>query len=281
MRCAWDAFTGILPQWMRYEVDKLSSSSLQELRLRLHKPPELITVNNRYYLSRSVTEEDLQFCINTASRYSPWAAQTVKQGYITAPGGHRIGLCGQASVSQGRMVGIRVPNSLCLRVARDFPGIAGAAKTLKGSVLIVGRPGSGKTTLLRDLIRLRSEFGQGSVGVVDEKGEIFPVSNHMLCFETGKHTDVISGCTKSQGMDMILRNMGPTTIAVDEITAEEDSQALANAAWCGVDLLATAHARDKKELYSRQVYKPIIENKIFSHLLVLRQDKSWYTERLE
>ncbi len=281
MRCAWDAFLGILPQWMRYEVDKRSSSTLQELRLRLHKPPELITADNHFYLGRSVTEEDLQFCINTASRYSPWAAQSVKDGYITAPGGHRIGLCGQASVSQGHMVGIRVPNSLCLRVARDFPGIGAGAEALKGSVLIVGRPGSGKTTLLRDLIRLRSESREGSVGVVDEKGEIFPVSNHAACFDTGKRTDVISGCTKAQGVDMILRNMGPTTIAVDEITAEEDCKALANAGWCGVDLIATAHARDKKELYSRQIYKPIIAQKLFSHLLVLRQDKSWYSERLE
>lgn len=281
MKCAWDAFLGILPQWMRREVDRLSSATLQELRLRLNKKPELVTARDHIFLDRPVTVEDLQFCINTATRYSPWSAQTVRHGYITAPGGHRIGLCGQASVAEDRMTGIRIPNSLCLRVARDFPGVAQSAKGLKGSVLIIGSPGCGKTTLLRDLIRIRSECSMASVGVVDEKGEIFPTHNNAFCFETGIRTDVITGCRKSQGIDMILRNMGPGTIAVDEITAPEDCEALLCAGWCGVDLMATAHAANKQELYSRRVYKPIVETKLFSHLLVLRQDKTWYTERME
>lgn len=280
MQCAWDSFIGILPHWMRSDVDQKGRHSLQELRLRVDKPPELITSEGSYRLSRPVGLSDLEFCINTASRYSPWSAQSARSGYITAMGGHRIGICGQAAMADSKMVGIRTLSSICLRVARDFPGIAESAKSLPGSVLILGSPGSGKTTLLRDLIRTRSKLGPGSISVVDEKGEIFPTDTKKYFFDTGPRTDVLSGCTKAQGIDAVLRNMGPETIAVDEITAQEDCMALANALWCGVQLLATAHAANKKELMSRKLYAPIVESGLFNNLLILRTDKSWYTERM-
>jgi len=280
MQCAWDSFIGILPHWMRSDVDQKGRHSLQELRLRVDKPPELITSEGSYRLTRPVGLSDLEFCINTASRYSPWSAQSARSGYITAMGGHRIGICGQAAMADSRMVGIRTLSSICLRVARDYPGIAASAKNLPGSILILGSPGSGKTTLLRDLIRMRSNLGPGSISVVDEKGEIFPADTKKYFFDTGPRTDVLSGCTKAQGIDAVLRNMGPETIAVDEITAQEDCMALANALWCGVQLLATAHAASKKELLSRKLYAPIVESGLFNNLLILRTDKSWYTERM-
>ena len=121
MRCAWKELLGILPPWLRQNVDRQGKTDLQELRLRLGLPPELVTARGSFLLDRAVSGDDLHFCINTASRYSPWAAATAAQGYITAPGGHRIGLCGEASVRDGVMTGIRNPTSLCIRVARDLP----------------------------------------------------------------------------------------------------------------------------------------------------------------
>ena len=144
MRCAWEAFINLLPIHMRKNVDKLGSESLQELRLRINQPPELIMPNGSQFLSEPVVKEDITFCVNAASRYSPWTAATSAQGYITAPGGHRIGLCGNATVVDGTMKGITDISSLCLRVARDFPGVADKAAICSGSILILGKPGSGK-----------------------------------------------------------------------------------------------------------------------------------------
>ena len=279
MRCAWSSFISLLPQWMRSDVDKYGKQSLQELRLRLHRPPELITKENSILLNRAVCLDDLNFCVNTASRYSPWSAWTSRFGYITAPGGHRIGLCGNAIVKDQQMTGISAVTSLCLRVARDFEGIARCAP-MEGSVLILGKPGWGKTTLLRDLIRMRSDLGQAGISVVDEKREIFPGTDNTLCFPPGKRTDIITSCSKAQGIEAVLRNMGPGAIAVDEITSQTDTQALLNAAWCGVCLLATAHAGSKAEFMKRNVYRPLVDAGVFDVLLVLRQDKSWYTERM-
>ncbi len=280
MKCAWQAFINLLPVWMRESVDKHGRSTLQELRLRLNSPPELVIHNGSIWLERCVSAEDLHFCINVASRYSPWASGTTRHGFITAPGGHRIGLCGSAVCNNGIVSGVHRLSSLCLRVARDFPGIAGDAAGCKGSVLIIGKPGSGKTTLLRDLIRQKSNQISGSISVVDEREEIFPHLHNQSCFPVGRHTDILSGCGKTQGIEMVLRNMGPEVIAVDEITASEDCIALLHAGWCGVKLLATAHAGSRSDLHNRPVYRPIIESGIFDTLLIMNPDKSWKAERM-
>lgn len=274
MRCAWKELLSVLPVWMRTKVDELGRDSLEELRLRLGLPPELIQSTQDQSLTRIVTSDDLNYIVNTASRYSPWSAATMAQGYITAPGGHRIGLCGEAVVQNGTMTGLRQVTSLCVRVARDFPDIAGKLRGVTGSILIIGKPGSGKTTLLRDLIRQRSN--SGSVAVVDERGELFPNG-----IPTGNRTDILTGCPKAQGIDCLLRTMGPQTIAVDEITSETDCEALRKAGWCGVQLLATAHAGSRMDLFSRPVYKPILHSKLFETVVILHTDKSWKAERME
>ena len=279
MRCAWQAYLNLLPMWMRSNVDRLGKDILQELRLRLNTPPELITSKGSQWLEQGVTKDDLAYSINAASRYSPWSAGTAAQGFITAPGGHRVGLCGSATVVNGNMTGISAPTSLCIRVARDFQGISAGAATLKGSILIIGKPGSGKTTLLRDLIRQKSAQGI-AVSVVDERGELFPSSENQMCFPPGIRTDILSGCSKEQGIDAVLRNMSPQIIAVDEITAEEDCRALIHAGWCGVKLLASAHAENTSDLLSRPVYKPIIKSGLFQTLLIMQPDKTWRMERI-
>ena len=79
---------------------------------------------------------------------------------------------------------------------------------------------------------------------------------------------------------MMLRTMGPSCIAVDEITAEEDCRALLEAGWCGVSLLATAHAACKEDLLSRPIYRSIVDCKLFDTLLMMLPDKSWQLERM-
>ena len=276
MRCAWNELIAILPVWLRQDVDLMGRDNLQELRLRINAPPELVLAGKSKWLTRMVTLEDLNQCINSASRYSPWNAETAAKGYITAPGGHRIGLCGEVVCREGQMTGVRNLTSVCIRIARDFPGIA-KGETYKGSVLIIGAPGWGKTTLLRDLIRQISDSGE-HVAVVDERGEIFPGAG---AFARGKCTDILTGCRKDVGIEAVLRTMGPECIAVDEITSHEDCTALLRAGWCGVRLIATAHAGSLTDFRSREVYKPLVEQRLFSTILVMKKDKSWIRERMD
>ena len=274
MRCAWNELLCLLPQWMRTDVDRLGKNTLQELRLRKGLPPALIRTDGIVYLDRKVKQEDIQFCINAASQYSPWTTASISQGYLSTAGGHRIGLCGEVVRKQGQPETMRNIRSLCIRVARDIPGI-GRGIPVDRSILILGAPGWGKTTLLRDIIRCRSEGGM-QVAVVDERGELFPSE----AFPIGNCTDILTGCPKEAGIHMLLRTMGPTCIAVDEITQPEDCAALIRAAGCGVLLLATAHAADIEDLRRRNVYKPLLESGIFTDIILLRPDKSWHMERV-
>lgn len=274
MMCAWIEFLAVLPPWMRHEVDMLGKSDLQELRMRVNAPPELVRRSGIHILQRIVEKEDIRFCVNAASNYSPWAAAGVSQGYITAPGGHRIGLCGEAVIKNGEVTGLRDITSLCVRIARDFPGIGISAAKHGGSLLVIGAPGWGKTTLLRDIARQISK--EKTVAVVDERGELFPVG-----FSRGKRMDVLTGCPKPAGMDMVLRTMGPDYIALDEITAEEDCRAVIRAVGCGVRLLATAHASSMEDFQSRPIYAPLITYRIFETVIILHSDKSFHVERMD
>lgn len=271
MKIAEKELLAILPPKLRQQI---KPDELWEIRLRLGKPTELVSARGSQWLGDVAVRDDLNFVINTASRYSPWAAQTVTQGYITAPGGHRIGLGGEVVVNGGQVTGIREVDSLCIRIARDVTGIGSRFSGLKGSVLILGPPGAGKTTLLRDLCREISK--RETLAVVDERGELFPTG-----FDRGRSLDVLSLCPKPEGIDMALRTLSPATIAVDEITGEGDAQALLRAGWCGVRLLATAHASGIEDLKRRSIYRSLTENHLFDSLLLCHRDKSRPTERMD
>ena len=248
----------ILPQRLRGE----RYEDVREIRLRLGKPPRLVTGQSWRDLEGKVEEGELRYVLNAASGYSPWTAQSLHEGYLTAPGGHRIGVCGDGGAV----------SSLCIRIARDMTGIARGLPT-EESLLILGPPGSGKTTLLRDLIRAVS--GKYMVSVVDERRELFPKG-----FSRGENTDVLSGLDKPTGIDRVLRAMGPQVIAMDEVTCQADCEGLLRAAWCGVQLLATAHADSVRDLRTRSVYHPLASAGLFSRAVVLRSPGIWTLEEV-
>ena len=66
MKCAWKELLSILPPWLAAEVER--RDMLQELRLRLDSPPELVFPEESQWLRRAVSRADLLFCVNTASR---------------------------------------------------------------------------------------------------------------------------------------------------------------------------------------------------------------------
>lgn len=273
MNCAWKELLALLPSKIRLQMDVKGRENALELRLRLQGKPMLVRRQDNIFMDGTVTQDDLNYVVNMACRYSPWTAATAASGYLTALGGHRIGMCGEALIKDGVMVGMKTLHSLNVRIARDISDVSGALCREPGNILVIGRPGSGKTTLLRDLIRQLSY--RETVSVVDERGELFPIG-----FQRGERMDVLLGCGKSQGIDRVLRTMTPDTIAIDEVTAREDTEGLLQAAWCGVRLLASCHAMDRSDLLRRGVYRPIVESGLFSTLVVMQPDKSFRIERV-
>lgn len=273
MMCAWQELLSVIPPHLRQEVDTNGKETMQELRLRINAPPEIVLSGRSVWGTRLTEKRDLDYIVNAVTRYSPWAGETMAKGYLTAPGGHRVGVCGEAICKNGVFSGYREIHSLCIRVARDFRGLAENA-SIKGSAILLGAPGWGKTTLLRDLIRTISE--KETVCVIDERKELFPPG-----FQTGRCMDVLSGCPKQCGIEMVLRTMGPACIAVDEITEAADCAALQKAANCGVRLLATGHASSLEDFLNRKVYRPLIDGEVFQTILILQKDRSFTVERMK
>ena len=273
MKALYTQLQSILPIRLRQILPQAQLEKLTEIRMRLCAPTKLVYLDRVAELGSAVTQEDLNFCVNTACRYSPWNADSIKEGYLTAAGGHRIGVCGEAASG-----GIRSVRSVCIRVAKDLRGISDKIP-VRDSMLILGAPGTGKTTLLRDYVR-RLSAGGDPVSVVDERCEIFPFACGKLCFDPGQGCDVLSGMPKKQGIVCVMRSMGPKWIVLDEITEPGDCDAMVGALWCGVKVVATAHASGVRDLLSRPVYRPIVASGVFSTAVVMHPDKSYHLERI-
>lgn len=270
MKCAWNELRSILPISVQDLVEPYRNN-LQEVRLRLGHPPEIVADSKVIYQPGSVSQMDLDHCIHSASRYSPWAASTLSHGYLAASGGHRVGVCGEAIMKDGRFSGIRNVRSVCIRVARDFQDLANPISFRGQAMLILGAPGWGKTTLLRDIARQIAK--KENVSVVDERQELFPPG-----FQEGERMDILYGCPKRYGIETVLKTMTPDCIVVDEITSAEDCAALIEAIGCGVRLIATAHAAGMEDFRRRKVYSPLIGHNVFDTFVILNRDKTFRLE---
>ena len=134
--------------------------------------------------------------------------------------------------------------------------------------LIVSPPGAGKTTLLRELVRLLSVRGE-RVAVADERAEV--AGGLEGGFDLGPRTDVMSGAPKAAAALMLIRSMSPTVLAMDEITAPEDVEAVLSAAGCGVAVLATAHAEGLAGLRRRALYRRLLDEGVFRRFVAVRR----------
>jgi stage III sporulation protein AA len=269
----------LLPPALRSEVLDLPISmtdSAEEIRLRVGRTPSLTLDGDEAEILplHIVSASELQLVLEIATRASAHTyADSIRMGYVTAEGGCRLGLCGTASTDGNKISGIRRLSSVCIRIPREKRGCADrvySELTSDGfkSTLIISPPGSGKTTLLRELVRLLSDSGN-RISLADERSEVAGTFEGQPCFDVGQRTDVLTGAPKSEGIIMLLRSMAPQIIAFDEITAAEDIEAAEMAANCGVLLLATAHGGGVHDLYQRELYKRLLDKKIFGRAVII------------
>lgn len=255
----------------------------EELRLRLGQPMTVLAdgIEQPVPGLPPVDRAALDSVLEIATRASAHTAlERVRRGFVTVRGGHRLGLCGTAAMEGGQIKSLRCLSSLNLRVARAVPGAAGdVLHSLRrgGGVygtLILAPPGAGKTTLLRDLIRGLSNGEDGPalrVGVADERGELAALWEGRPELDVGRHTDVIDGCPKALGLELLLRGMDPQVLAADELTSPGDLEAAELAAGCGVPLLATAHGGGGQDLLRRPLYRRLLELGVFQKLVTIRR----------
>ena len=286
----------LLPDGLQEAAARLSAeeqAAAEEFRLRIGRPLSLLEAEGERELpTRPVTQQDLKTVLDRATEFSVYrCADSIRAGYVTVEGGCRIGLCGTAIQRRGEILTIRELSSLAIRIARAVPGAAGTLYPqlwedgVFCSTLIIAPPGGGKTTMLRDLIRCLSngsaEHPALRLAVVDERGEVGAVCRGAAQFDLGRHTDILTGTAKTDGIFMLLRTMNPQVIAVDEITDSADIRAMSLAANCGVSFLATVHGRDLSELRRRSICRELLAAQLFTRAAVLETCRGQRRCRLE
>lgn len=265
---------------------------IEEIRLRCGKPVLIRCGNREYGLNTSggpgadhkaycVTREDIIRTIAAISDNSLYAFdEDIKRGFITIPGGHRVGLAGQVLMQEQQVKNMKDFSSICVRIAREIKNCADeimpAICLPSGRVvssLLVSPPRCGKTTILRDIARQLScgsrNVSPRNVVIVDERSEIAGCHLGIPQLDVGPRTDVLDSCPKAAGMIMAVRSMAPDVVVTDEIGRREDVEAIQECINAGVSLVSTVHAASLEELVKRPLMKDLMEMKSFQAVIIL------------
>ena len=248
----------------------VNRSRIAEIRLRANRAAKYRLLDGGELCGPVTASGVLAKILHALMENSLYAwEEELRQGYFTASGGFRVGVCGRICLRNGAVASVGNISSVCIRVPRQKKGCADALLGLRGNLLILSPPGLGKTTLLRDLVRRLSDGGK-NVAVCDERHEIAACFEGVPSLDVGSRTDVLDGCPKSIAISMLIRSCAPDVIAVDEIGGSEDARALREAARMGVSIIATAHASCLADACMGSRTACLMQEGIFDHVVILK-----------
>ncbi|MBS7298461.1 MAG: stage III sporulation protein AA [Eubacteriales bacterium] len=270
---------------LKSKLMTVPQENLCEIRIRRSKPIILHYTDGFSYLSRdggktsdrqtayTANSKDISRILENAFEFSLYAHEDeLSQGYITIRGGHRIGICGETK--NGKFRNLNDISSLNYRIAHEHIGISDNIKNdiinehHINNTLIISPPMCGKTSLLRDIVRMLSYEGF-KVGVCDSRCEIAAIHDGVPYMDIAD-ADILSGTSKSDGINMLLRTMSPDVIACDEIGTHADIEAISEAFGCGCAIIATAHCLSRDELYSKKTFSKIVSH--FNLIITLSEN---------
>ncbi len=285
-----EAVTGAEREALQILPDRLSEAALRcaslyggvfsEIRLRTHSPLFITSSGRNLSCGVTCTRRDIDDVIRRLTGNSLYSfGDTIREGYITTSGGLRAGVCGRAVTQGGVVSAVCDISSVCIRVPHRVRGAGDVAYGLlkqsgfKDGLLIYSAPGVGKTTLLRELVwRLAGGEHPFRVAVVDTRCEIYPG------LEGETSADFLSGYPRGKGIEIAVRTLSPQFVVCDEIGSAQEAEAICEAAFSGVKLIATAHASSFEELSESRLMQELWEAEPFGiYLGLLGRERGRYT----
>ena len=109
--------------------------------------------------------------------------------------------------------------------------------------------------------------------MVDERSELAGCYHGIPQNHMGMRTDVLDGCPKADGMLMLIRSMSPQVVAVDEIGASEDVQAIKYAMHCGCKMLTTVHGESIEEIRKKPLFEQLQREQCFERYVILKNGR--------
>ncbi len=250
---SYEVVFSYLPPNLRASMNQVSPEAkekVNEIRTRVGRPISFVFSDKTLYLKKSgmleyshrandllITEKrDIDNITASLCKFSIHScSRELTDAFFSIENGIHVGVAGTYSTFENGV--IKYVNSLNFRISRQIKGCAEELynkifAAAPKSVLICGGVISGKTTILRDLCRLCGEKYKTSL--IDEQRELSAIANGIPTNDVGIQTDILDGCRRSYDIISAIRTLPPTMIFCDEISTQEDAEAILNGYGCRI-----------------------------------------------
>ena len=222
-------------------------------------------ISNKVQEGYVCTAEDIASTVTRLTEGSVYRyMSTINSGYIVTREGIRVGIVGECVRTSGAISSVTDFSALNLRIPHEISNSGDVALRYlcehpRHSLLIYSPAGYGKTTVIRSVAKglANGKFSSPQrVAVIDERCEILPYGG-------GGLTDLFSGYSKPEGIEIAVRLFSPEYIVCDEIGLSDDTRAILSVQNCGVPFIATTHGSSLDEILRRPNIKDLIEHQVF------------------